>query len=809
MKQMKSYPISIIFLPLFLAAGLFFGGATFAQNSSTRTINDTLNNFDDAFQDLKDERDALHREVEDLKTEQRALLDNAKKRIESIEDEKQKTAEAADIAQDQVKEVQQEKEEIMSDLENTQMQMTRYDEALAGRDAATESMRIENEDLKTALAQNERTLEKAAALIKRLEAEKESLEGEQATIREERKQILSGYGGEMGTIRKQRQELLAQLDDTRDRLKLAEEQVGRFNKKQEKVDKGHDVELAKARESSSLSEIAAKNMKEELKTVSKVYEEAQAKLKLAEDDLKFKEDKLAANEEKFSIAVKDLGIITDKFLALSKEDEDLKKELAVLKDGTEKSSEDAKKEIETLTSGNESLKKELAALTAEHAQSKAAAGAEIAALTQGNEGSKKEMNLLTEENKKAIESAKAEIQSLNDRVQTLSSNLNATDSLSKKQQAELLEMSAAMKAAEAKVGLLRDEKIELLKKIEALSMQLVDYNAAITKNVALEKENKLFKGSIDKTVKSFKEADAQSQEVSGRYEKEKQEWESLKKQYTESLVLIEEAKGLKAQNLNLMDSLKASEAKLKKVLDSFVNLQDENEEMREDSKTRVNPREYKATKQSSESLDKENAQLKQDVKKYTERIAELEEASKALVQEKGTQDQKLARMDSHLKQWDKEKQEWQETESKTKTVLKTKEDRLYDAKDGMRKTMEENTRLRAKVESFPRDLASLNAKAEKLEKENAFLHYNLGVIYTDKEYYEDAVKEFEKALEMKPDDAPSHYNLGIIYSQYLIDETKALQHFKKYLKTTPDDKDADMARRYVFTRETYGDGKEK
>jgi tetratricopeptide (TPR) repeat protein len=75
--------------------------------------------------------------------------------------------------------------------------------------------------------------------------------------------------------------------------------------------------------------------------------------------------------------------------------------------------------------------------------------------------------------------------------------------------------------------------------------------------------------------------------------------------------------------------------------------------------------------------------------------------------------------------------------------------------------------------------------------------------------YEEAVKEYEKTLSLRPDDLYAHYNLGIIYSQYLIDEEKAVSHFKKYLKKAPTDKDADMARRYIFTRDSYATDNEK
>ena len=139
----------------------------------------------------------------------------------------------------------------------------------------------------------------------------------------------------------------------------------------------------------------------------------------------------------------------------------------------------------------------------------------------------------------------------------------------------------------------------------------------------------------------------------------------------------------------------------------------------------------------------------------------------------------------------------------TQGALADKEVKRGEVSDGYRKVADENDLLRSKVEAFPRELASLNAKMERLAKENGLLHYNLGVIYTEKELYDEAIVEFEKALEVRPDDAYAHYNLGIIYSQYEINERKAVEHFQKYLKVAPNDKDADLARRYVFTREAY------
>jgi len=66
-----------------------------------------------------------------------------------------------------------------------------------------------------------------------------------------------------------------------------------------------------------------------------------------------------------------------------------------------------------------------------------------------------------------------------------------------------------------------------------------------------------------------------------------------------------------------------------------------------------------------------------------------------------------------------------------------------------------------------------------------------------------AIKEFEKTLERNPKDLYAAYNLGIIYSQYAPDEARAVEYFKRYLEVAPEDEDANRARKYIMTRESY------
>jgi tetratricopeptide (TPR) repeat protein len=119
----------------------------------------------------------------------------------------------------------------------------------------------------------------------------------------------------------------------------------------------------------------------------------------------------------------------------------------------------------------------------------------------------------------------------------------------------------------------------------------------------------------------------------------------------------------------------------------------------------------------------------------------------------------------------------------------------------------DNRLLKQKVESYPRKLYQVALLKDRLLKENAVLHYNLGVYCIQKQEYNDAIAEFDKVLELNPNDAATHYNLGIVYADYLNDKTKAILHFKRYLAINPNDKDAERAKKYILTWETWEDEK--
>jgi len=128
-------------------------------------------------------------------------------------------------------------------------------------------------------------------------------------------------------------------------------------------------------------------------------------------------------------------------------------------------------------------------------------------------------------------------------------------------------------------------------------------------------------------------------------------------------------------------------------------------------------------------------------------------------------------------------------------------------KERNRILFKDNKLFRQKIDGYSRKLYQVAILKDRLLKENAVLHYNLGVYYLQKQQYGEAIAEFEKDLELNPDDAPAHYNLGLIYAEYMDNKPKAIKHFKRYIVLDPRDKDADRAKKYIMTWEMWQDEK--
>ena len=113
-----------------------------------------------------------------------------------------------------------------------------------------------------------------------------------------------------------------------------------------------------------------------------------------------------------------------------------------------------------------------------------------------------------------------------------------------------------------------------------------------------------------------------------------------------------------------------------------------------------------------------------------------------------------------------------------------------------------------KTEAFKKDLArtldelsAQNKERSKLRSETATMHYNLAVILTEQQNYPAALREYEKVLETRPNDADAHYNLAIIYDDILKNNEKALEHYRQYMKITPEAPEASRVRQWIKDKE--------
>ena len=144
--------------------------------------------------------------------------------------------------------------------------------------------------------------------------------------------------------------------------------------------------------------------------------------------------------------------------------------------------------------------------------------------------------------------------------------------------------------------------------------------------------------------------------------------------------------------------------------------------------------------------------------------------------------------------------------------LKEKTDKLENDVRKMNQAYSEaakkNKLLAKKVTEKPRQFAELARQNKVLIRRTANMHYNLGVFYLNQKKYPRAVAEFTKAVELRPEDAYSHFNLGYIYAEYLVNRTKAIEHFRNYLRyVKKDDRDVDWVKRYIITWQSW-QGKE-
>lgn len=95
----------------------------------------------------------------------------------------------------------------------------------------------------------------------------------------------------------------------------------------------------------------------------------------------------------------------------------------------------------------------------------------------------------------------------------------------------------------------------------------------------------------------------------------------------------------------------------------------------------------------------------------------------------------------------------------------------------------------------------LYLRASSLFPDNDTIHYNLAVEYLKSADYWDAAQEFSLAIKLNPQDAYSYYNLGILYDSFLNDKQLALIYYNKYLELNPEADDSELVKGWINSLE--------
>lgn len=247
-------------------------------------------------------------------------------------------------------------------------------------------------------------------------------------------------------------------------------------------------------------------------------------------------------------------------------------------------------------------------------------------------------------------------------------------------------------------------------------------------------------------------------------------------------------------------------ANLKSTTRITQSLRDELDGLREENKTY---KEREVLEQSHiETMSAELNSLKQDKSLSSGRQEELKKMVADAEKTLEAQNRKIADLESRLK-------DAEERIRRQKKASANLEQQTRSAKANPGMTQEyvklvENEWMSAvaKTQELNKDLdrtlselSSQNQERSKLRNDTATMHYNLAVILTDQQNFPAAITEYEKVLEIRPNDADAHYNLAVIYDDYLKNNDRALEHYREYVKVSPDAPEAQKVRQWIKDKE--------
>jgi tetratricopeptide (TPR) repeat protein len=275
----------------------------------------------------------------------------------------------------------------------------------------------------------------------------------------------------------------------------------------------------------------------------------------------------------------------------------------------------------------------------------------------------------------------------------------------------------------------------------------------------------------------------------------------------ELLKKIEELKGVGSQTVVETDSLKKEIEILKSELEKTKAARQKDQELHRE--------EMQRREQTVADLEARANSLAQTMEQYTPvKIEELVSDRNRLDQENKNlaarildHEKRIAELQTQMKPFELDREELYRMRAENKELQKRIQ-YVTDLEARQKQLLKENAENREKLEVMKAKfkdavpgLAKSGRISQKMMRENADMHYNLGTIFLQNKQYKEAIKEYERVLELRPSDSETHYNLGVLYDDFLKDREKALYHYQKYLTINPKAPDAKKVETYILSLE--------
>lgn len=315
-----------------------------------------------------------------------------------------------------------------------------------------------------------------------------------------------------------------------------------------------------------------------------------------------------------------------------------------------------------------------------------------------------------------------------------------------------------------------------------------------------DKEKETLKAENERLAKELENTKLDRDNVLRQAKGFLQEKESL-------LAKIEEVKGLSSQSEVELESLNKENEMLQSEVEKMKAARLRDQELFEEEK--------RAFERRIADAEARTQSLTQIMTEYTpEKIQALLEDNKRLQGESEGMARRVLEMEKRIEEMrramtplelDREelqraKAEKREMEKRVRYVekLEQRQGQLIRENAEYRERLEV---MKAKFKEAAPGLAKSTRVSQKMMRENADMHYNLGTIFLHNKQYRQAIDEYENVLELRPADPETHYNLGVLYDDYIKDRQKALYHYQKYLAINPKAPDAKKVESYILTLE--------